>query len=129
MYTEFESFDSDVLAILSRGDLEITFISAKSNTIDNKDFSVLLWTDDRMTIAVSEEYLNNTIDRFVVDGILSSIPDDCDEEQAVDIIKSKAIELFANKLSDVFGMAISSVDDPVPFNLEYSLNKLLETED
>ena len=129
MYTEFESFDSDVLAILSRGDLEITFISAKSNTIDDKDFSVIIWTEDRMTIAVSEEYLNNTIDKFVVDGILSVIPDDCDEEEAVDIIKSKATELFANKLSDVFAMAISSVDDPIPFNLDYSLSRLLDTED
>lgn len=129
MYTEFESFDSDVLAILSRGDLEITFISAKSSTIDDKDFSVVMWTEDRMTIAVSEEYLNNTIDRFVVNGILRAIPDDCDEEEAVDIIKGKAIELFASKLSDVFAEAISSVDDPVPFNLDYSLSKLLDPED
>jgi hypothetical protein len=54
MLTEYEEFDHDVLAVLKRGDVEITFVSSPSASLDGKNFSVVSWTIDKITIAVAE---------------------------------------------------------------------------
>lgn len=126
MLTEYEEFDHDVLAVLKRGDVEITFVSSPSASIDGKNFSVVSWTIDKITIAVAEEYLNKDIDDFIVSGILSTVGDDPTEEETVNAVREHAIQLFSAKLTEVFRDAVTEVDDPLKYSLDYALDQLLE---
>lgn len=126
MLTEYEEFDHDVLAVLKRGDVEITFVSSPSASIDGKNFSVVSWTIDKITIAVAEEYLNKDIDDFIVSGILSTVGDDPTEEETVNAVREHAIQLFSAKLTEVFRDAVTEVDDPLKYSLDYALDQLLD---
>ena len=126
MLTEYEEFDHDVLAVLKRGDVEITFVSSPSASLDGKNFSVVSWTVDKITIAVAEEYLNKDIDDFIVSGILSTVGDDPTEEETVNAVREHAIRLFSAKLTEVFRDAVTEVDDPLKYSLDYALDQLLD---
>ena len=126
MLTEYEEFDHDVLAVLKRGDVEITFVSSPSASIDGKNFSVVSWTIDKITIAVAEEYLNKDIEDFIVSGILSTVGDDPTEEETVNAVREHAIQLFSAKLTEVFRDAVTEVDDPLKYSLDYALDQLLD---
>jgi hypothetical protein len=126
MLTEYEEFDHDVLAVLKRGDVEITFVSSPSASLDGKNFSVVSWTIDKITIAVAEEYLNKDIDDFIVSGILSTVGDDATEEETVNAVREHAIQLFSAKLTEVFRDAVTEVDDPLKYSLDYALDQLLD---
>lgn len=126
MLTEDEEFDHDVLAVLKRGDVEITFVSSPSASLDGKNFSVVSWTIDKITIAVAEEYLNKDIDDFIVSGILDTVGDDATEEETVNAVREHAIQLFAAKLTEVFRDAVTEVDDPLKYSLDYALDQLLD---
>lgn len=126
MLTEYEEFDHDVLAVLKRGDVEITFVSSPSASIDGKNFSVVSWTIEKITIAVAEEYLNKDIDDFIVSGILSTVGDDPTEEETVNAVREHAIQLFSAKLTEVFRDAVTEVDDPLKYSLDYALDQLLD---
>lgn len=126
MLTEYEEFDHDVLAVLKRGDVEITFVSSPSASLDGKNFSVVSWTIDKITIAVAEEYLNKDIDDFIVSGILSTVGDDATEEETVNAVREHAIQLFSAKLTEVFRDAVTEVEDPLKYSLDYALDQLLD---
>jgi len=126
MLTEYEEFDHDVLAVLKRGDVEITFVSSPSASLDGKNFSVVSWTIDKITIAVAEEYLNKDIDDFIVSGILDTVGDDATEEETVNAVREHAIQLFSAKLTEVFRDAVTEVDDPLKYSLDYALDQLLD---
>jgi hypothetical protein len=124
--TEYEEFDPDVLAVLKRGDVEITFVSSPAASIDGKNFSVVYWVADKITVAVADEYLNKDIDDFIVSGILSTMGAEPSEEETLNAVREHAIQLFSAKLSDVFRDAISDVDDPLEYSLDYALDQLLD---
>jgi hypothetical protein len=127
MHREVESFDPDVLAVLTRGGVEITFVTASRHALDDKDYAVLLWSNKSMTVGVSEEYLYSEIDEYVVDGILSAADLESEylEEAVKEAVQEQAVSLFAKKLTEVFDNAMQSVDDPTLRNLDYSLERLL----
>lgn len=125
MESHYFDFDPDVLAVLTRGGVEITFVSASASSLDDQDYSLLLWTENKMTIGVSNEYLNNEIDKYVVDGIVELAEDDSSEEALHDSVRNHAVTLFAQKLGEVFESVVLNVDDPVYLNLDYSLEQLL----
>ncbi len=125
MLTNYEEFDHDVLAVLKRGDVEITFVTSPSISLGGKNFSVVSWTVEKITVAVAEEYLNKDIDDFIVSGILNTVGDDPTEEETVGAVREHAVKLFSDKLQEVFHDAIMEVDDPLKFSLDYALEQLL----
>jgi len=128
MHKEVDDFDPEVLAILTRGGVEITFVTASRHALDGKDYAVLLWSNKSMTVGVSEEYLYSEIDEYVVDGILNAADLDSEylEEAVKNAVQEQAVSLFAKKLTEVFDNAMHGVDDPVLHNLDYSLERLLD---
>ena len=84
------------------------------------------WTIDKITIAVAEEYLNKDIDDFIVSGILDTVGDDATEEETVNAVREHAIQLFSAKLTEVFRDAVTEVDDPLKYSLDYALDQLLD---
>lgn len=129
MHKEVDGLDPDVLAVLSRNGIEITFVTASRHALNGEDYSVMVWSDKAMTVAISEEYLNSEIDEYVVDGIIShsNLDSDNDLRDAVhEAVKEQAVTLFARKLTEVFDNAMQSVEDPVSRNLDYSLERILE---
>ncbi len=125
MRNEYDDFDPDVLAVLQRGGIKITFVNAPDTGIDGKDYSVILWTADNLTIAVSDRYLNREIDNFIVDGLTTILGNNASEEEMTDAVKQHAIRLFSEKLTMVSEEAISSVREPLELNIDYSLHQLL----
>lgn len=125
MRNEYDDFDPDVLAVLQRGDIKITFVNAPDTGIDGKDYSVISWTANNLTIAVSDRYLNREIDNFIVDGLTTILGDNASEEEMTDAVKQHAIRLFSEKLTMVSEEAISSVREPLELNIDYSLYQLL----
>lgn len=125
MYEEVDGFEPDVLAVLKRNGLEITFINAPRSALSGEDFAVLLWSDFSMTIGVADEYLNSEIDEYVANGIISRTPD-IDEDNAEEAVKEHAVNLFSAKLLEVFKSAVDNVSDASKHSFEYTLDRLLD---
>lgn len=125
MYEEVEDFEPDVLAVLKRSGVEITFITTPRSALSGEDFAILLWTDSAMTVGIADEYLNSEIDEFVANGIIERTPD-LTEEVAEEAVKEHAVNLFSTKLLDVFNKAVENVSDASRHNFEYTLDRLLD---
>jgi hypothetical protein len=121
----YEDFDSDVLAVLVRGDVKIIFVNTPDTGIDGKDFSVISWTSENLTIAVSDRYLNREIDNFVTDGISKMLGDNVSDDEMAQVVREHAILLFSEKLTMLSEEAISSVHNPLELSLDYTLTQLL----
>jgi|TARA_R110000868_G_scaffold102674_10_gene282819 hypothetical protein len=121
----YEDFDSDVLAVLVRGDVKIIFVNTPDTGIDGKDFSVISWTSENLTIAVSDRYLNREIDNFITDGISKMLGDNVSDDEMAQVVREHAILLFSEKLTMLSEEAISSVHNPLELSLDYTLTQLL----
>lgn len=122
IFKEEPSMDSDTLAILQRGNQKITFITAKGDSLGDKKFSVVLWNDDSLVLAISEDFLNNEVDEKVVDLIVENFNDEYDAE----FIRQRSIEVFALTLNDILDEALDSVSNPDGSNLDATIEKLLD---
>ena len=125
MFSGYDDFDPDVLAVLKRGNIKITFVNAPKTGIDGKDFSVISWTTDHLTIAISDQYLNNEIDEFVASGVSKILGSEASDDEMQEAVKDNAIRLFSEKLTMVSEEAISSVQNPLEFSDDYALEQLL----
>lgn len=125
MFTGYDDFDPDVLAVLQNGSVKITFVNAPNTGIDGKDFSVISWTTDHLTIAISDQYLNNEIDEFVAIGVSKMLGSEASDDEMQQAVKDHAIRLFSEKLTMVSKEAISLVKNPLEFSVDYALDQLL----
>ena len=125
MFIGYEDFDPDVLGVLRRGDVSITFVNAPEAGIGGKDFSVISWTTDHVTIAVSDEYLNGEIDAFVARGVADVLENNASEDEVAYAVKTHVIRLFSEKLTLVSEQALSSVRNPLELSVDYALEQLL----
>lgn len=129
MSLDDEQYDPDVLAILKRGDVHVIFLSVDESGIDGKDFSVISWTTDRLTIAVSDQYLQKEVDTFIVEGLRETLSEGASESEMDAAVKEHTVKLFSKKLALIFEEAISSVTEPIELNLDYVIDLLLDAPD
>lgn len=125
IFREEPSLEHDVLAVLQRGDATITFITAKADSLNGQDYSVVMWSESSLVLAISEDYLNSELDEKVINLLVDGLGDDEDSPDA-EYLRSRALEVFAFSLSDILDEALSMVTDPESANLDAAIEKLLD---
>jgi hypothetical protein len=123
--SEDYEFDDDVLAVLKRGDATITFIVAPSSALDGEDFDIVLWDESAMVLAVSEEYMNEEIDEFVINKIMVDL-EGLENDDLREAVSDNASKYMGLKLSEILREAISSTSVPYDSNLSASLRRVLD---
>ena len=108
MIYEERDYEPDVLAVLVRGKITITFVTAPASSIDGKNYEVVSWSESDMTICISDEYLNYEIDRYIVDGITDNAAkyQPTDEEE---FVREHAIRLLSTRLTELLTDAVNEV--------------------
>ena len=124
IFKEEPNMDSDTLAVLQRGDTTITFITAKGEALNNQKFSVVLWNENSLILAISEDYLNSELDERIVSMIVDGMSG-AEESISAEELRERSIEVFAVALSDVLDEAIDMVSNPDGANLDAAIEKLL----
>lgn len=110
-----DSLDDDVLAVLSRNGYEVMFVTASTTALNDSDFKVLMWVDNKVTIGISDSFFSREVNQYVLEHFESGIPDD-----SFDVI-----EFMGGKLTEIMQAALLSVKDPENSNLDNVLFRIL----
>lgn len=100
-------FDYDVLAVLARDGSEAWFVTVPATALDGRDFELVMWDKNRLTIAVVDEFVSDELRR-------RDVVDDDD-------VSSVLGEFLVN----VLNLSLLNVADPVNTNVDRVLDRLL----
>ena len=110
-----DSLDDDVLAVLTRNGHEVLFVTASAAALNDSDFKVLMWVDNKVTIGISDSFFSREVNQYVLEHFESGVPDD-----SFDVI-----EFIGGKLTEIMKAALLSVRDPENSNLDNVLLRIL----
>lgn len=125
-YIDFDENNNDILAVLSRGDVEITFIEI-SDDFTTKDFTCLSWHDEKMLIGITSGYLEGYVKEIIADKVYSAIRDCDSEEQAMIVAHDVSARYFSDALSNVLAEVIIT-STPSESSLDEALERILSQE-
>lgn len=123
-YTDFDDDNQDILAVLARGDVEITFIQVPDNTT-TKDFTCLSWHDEKMLIGLTAGYLEGYVKETISDLVVRAIRDCDSEEEATIRAHQVSTQYFSDMLSQVLAEVIMT-STPSDSSLDGALQRILE---
>jgi len=128
IYDWADEFDSDVLAVVKRGQIEVTFLTAPRVAINDKDYDLVMWKKQEMQIVVAQEYLDDYVDEAIASEIAATVRDRYDSDEPADV-REMAIKLLAKELDAILNDVIFVYsNDPDEVSFESALKRLLDDE-
>lgn len=128
IYDWADEFDSDVLAVVKRGQIEVTFLTAPRVAINDKDYDLVMWKKQEMQIVVAQEYLDDYVDEAIASEIAATVRDRYDSDEPADV-REMAIKLLAKELDAIMNDVIFVYsNDPDEVSFESALKRLLDDE-
>lgn len=120
------SLDPDILAVTSMNGTTITFVAAKPESLNGKEFDVVVWDMDSMCIAVSEDYVIDVIHNHIRSKMEQDFGFDYMFDPTVEMEEIAAYE-FMNMLNGIL-LELSSHDahDHVLQNLDFTIKRILD---
>jgi len=128
IYDWADEFDSDVLAVVKRGQIEVTFLTAPRVAINDKDYDLVMWKKQEMQIVVAQEYLDDYVDEAIASEIAATVRDRYDSDEPADV-REMAIKLLAKELDAILNDVIFVYsNDPDEVSFESAFKRLLDDE-
>lgn len=128
IYDWADEFDSDVLAVVKRGQIEVTFLTAPRGAINDKDYDLVMWKKQEMQVVVAQEYLDDYVDEAIASEIAATVRDRYDSDEPADV-REMAIKLLAKELDAILNDVIFVYsNDPDEVSFESALKRLLDDE-
>jgi len=128
IYDWADEFDSDVLAVVKRGQIEVTFLTAPRVAINDKDYDLVMWKKQEMQVVVAQEYLDDYVDEAIASEIAATVRDRYDSDEPADV-REMAIKLLAKELDAILNDVIFVYsNDPDEVSFESALKRLLDDE-
>jgi len=121
IFVNDDNLDSDTIAVLRREDISVRFVTTNRDAIDGENFSIVLWDEDNVVLAISEDFLMDDVERYVSSLVAERMIDDGEFDS--ELFYKTGIEVFGATLSAILSKALERIDDPNSFNLEASINK------
>jgi len=128
IYDWADEFDSDVLAVVKRGQIEVTFLTAPRVAINDKDYDLVMWKKQEMQIVVAQEYLDDYVDEAIASEVAATVRDSYDSDEPADV-RETAIKLLAKELDAILNdVIVLYSNDPDEVSFESALKRLLDDE-
>jgi hypothetical protein len=128
IYDWADEFDSDVLAVVKRGQIEVTFLTAPRVAINDKDYDLVMWKKQEMQIVVAQEYLDDYVDEAIASEIAATVRERYDSDEPADV-REMAIKLLAKELDAILNDVIFVYsNDPDEVSFDSALKRLLDDE-
>lgn len=115
--------DENVIAVVFRDDVKITFIKVDSNLTD-ADYECLSWFDMQMLIGISSFYLDHVIDSIILARIDQEIATN-DIYPSSEIIEELSIRFLRECLADILDR-VAFTSDPETSSIDMALNAILD---
>ena len=128
IYDWADEFDSDVLAVVKRGQIEVTFLTSPRVAINDKDYDLVMWKKQEMQIVVAQEYLDDYVDEAIASEVAATVRDSYDSDEPADV-RETAIRLLAKELDAILNdVIVLYSNDPDEVSFEFALERLLDEE-
>jgi hypothetical protein len=119
--------EGDVLAVLKRGNVEVTFLTVPSASIDDRDYAVVLWEENSLTVGVSNEYMDGTVDDDIAAEIATMMYQSDPDEVDTYMVREFAVKMLAAHLEEVLNIVLDEDSDSSDeLNLAATLERILD---
>jgi len=128
IYDWDNEFEKDVLAVVKRGQIEVTFLTAPRASINGEDYDLVMWKKKEMQIVVAQEYLDDHVDEEIASEVAAAVRESYDSDEPANV-RETAIRLLAHKLDYIMNDVIfNHSDNPDELSFESALERLLDDE-
>jgi hypothetical protein len=128
IYDWDNEFEHDVLAVVKRGQIEVTFLTAPRASINDADYDLVMWKKKEMQIVVAQEYLDDHVDEEIASEIAATVRESYNFDEPADI-RETAIKLLAQKLDYIMNdVILNHSQNPDELSFESALERLLDDE-
>lgn len=122
-----EDMEGDVLAVLKRGNVEVTFLTVPSASIDDRDYAVVLWEENSLTVGISNEYMDGTVDDDIAAEIATMMYQSDPDEVDTYMVREFAVKMLAAHLEEVLNIVLDEDSDSSDdLNLAATLERILD---
>lgn len=112
---EVDFLDNDVLAVMNKNGVKITFIVCDNDALGPEPYKLLLWDESAVLVGLSYQYLHHNFNEIIMNDVLKDMQSTVDTDmcQIDDIedhpdFREKAIDAMSDNLSKILKSLISS---------------------